>query len=245
AEKKTIMAVFAHADDEIDITPLLSKYSKEGHNIYLVIATKGEKGFSKREVIPKGDSLALARALEANCACEKLGINPPILLEMGDGTLGEDFTGMPLHKSLDSLFRLYKPDVVITWGPEGGYGHIDHRMVSNSVTEIFQSGKSQFPKKLFYTAIPTEHFETYPTAATEDGRWLFNHWKPVKKEWLTVRVHCEKVDTDNALKAMDCYKTQFTDEEMEDNHNWLLHMNRDTVFLRPFIPLTKIEYTIL
>ncbi len=242
--KKIIMALFAHPDDEIDITPALSKYAKEGHTVYLVFATRGEKGPSKRETIAKGDSLAAARTKEAVCACEKLGIHPPIFLDLEDAALVKEFTGKPIKQKLDSLFSLYAPDVLITWGPDGGYGHSDHRMIGNVATEIFQSGKIQYPKLLYFTGIPKENFDTYPVPKTKDGKWLYDNWKPVKKEFLTVRIKCSREDIEQAIHAMDCYKTQFTDEEMEDNHKWLLHMNNDSVYLRPFIPQTKISFTI-
>ena len=43
-EKKIIMAVFAHSDDEIDVMPLLSLYAKKGDDVYLIVATRGERG---------------------------------------------------------------------------------------------------------------------------------------------------------------------------------------------------------
>ena len=80
--KKTIMAVFAHPDDEAvtNVSALLARYAREGHIVYLVIATKGELGTNKHAAIPAGDSLAKVRAGEAACACTSLGIKPPILL---------------------------------------------------------------------------------------------------------------------------------------------------------------------
>lgn len=242
-EKKIIMAVFAHPDDEAvsNISPLLAKYAREGHSVYLVIATKGEQGIAKHANIPAGDSLAKVRAGEAACACEKLDIQTPILLGMGDGTLAKSFTGQPLHVKLDSIFNLYKPDIVITWGPDGGYGHMDHRIVHNVVTELFQSGEFSKPQQLYYTAIPEENWKQKPNFQTEIKQ-MYDYWKPVKKQYLTMRIKCSKQDIDNAESAMYCHKSQFSKEQMEDNRLWMLNTNRDTVFLRPFIPQTKILY---
>lgn len=47
--EKAMMAVFAHSDDELIVSPILSKYAKSGVNIYLVIATDGSKGLSVRQ----------------------------------------------------------------------------------------------------------------------------------------------------------------------------------------------------
>ncbi len=235
------MAIFAHADDEAvsNVTPLLTKYAQEGHTVYLVLATKGELGTSKHANIPAGDTLAVARAGEAACACEKLGIQPPLLLGLGDGSLAKDFTGNPLRVRLDSIFKLYKPDIVITWGPDGGYGHMDHRTVHNVVTELFQSGENLNPKQLYYAGIPTENWKQTPDFKT----WvknMFGNWKPVKKEYLTVRIPCSKQNMLDAMAAMQCHKSQFSQEEMEDIKLWMTNSNRDTVYLRPFLPSKKI-----
>ena len=105
-EKKVIMAVFAHADDEMVISPLLARYAREGHTVYLVIATKGELGVTRHANIPKGDSLALRRIVEASCAGKALGISEPIHLGLGDGSLAKDFTAAPLQINIDSVFVL-------------------------------------------------------------------------------------------------------------------------------------------
>src|SRR5690606_18044554 len=87
ASVKTIMAVFAHPDDEIDVSPLLTKLALQGHKVYLTIATNGDMGVRDHAKIPAGDSLARVRARETECTCKTLGINPPIMLGLGDGKL--------------------------------------------------------------------------------------------------------------------------------------------------------------
>jgi LmbE family N-acetylglucosaminyl deacetylase len=244
AEKKTIMAIFAHPDDEITVSPLLTKYATEGHIVYLVIVTKGELGVTKHANLPAGDTLATIRAGEVACACEKLGIMPPILLGLGDGSLAKDFTGRPLHEKLDSIFKLYKPNIVITWGPDGGYGHMDHRIVHNIVTELFQSGQYSKPEQLFFTGIPTENWKQTPNFQTGNVKWMSDYWKPVKKEYLTVRIKYSKQDIANAEVAMQCHQSQFSKKQMEDIKLWMSNTNRDTVYFRPFIPQKKLSFNL-
>ena len=55
---RTLVAVFAHADDERIVGPLLARYSREGARVVLVIATDGRKGVTRHAGIPAGDSLA-------------------------------------------------------------------------------------------------------------------------------------------------------------------------------------------
>ena len=179
---------------------------------------------------------------EEICATRILGIHDPVFLGMNDGSLDEDFTGQPLHQKLDSIFRLYQPDVVITWGPEGGYGHMDHRLVHDVVTEIFQSGQLPKPQALYYSGIPTENFERLPDFQGKMTRLIKTNWKPVKKEYLTTRIKFGKDDIDKSVRAMQCYRSQFSEQEMVDVKYWMENMNKDTVYLRPFISSTKIRY---
>jgi LmbE family N-acetylglucosaminyl deacetylase len=39
---------------------------------------------------------------------------------------------------------------VITWGPDGGTGHPDHRIVSNIVTQLQRAGAPGVPEHVFY-----------------------------------------------------------------------------------------------
>lgn len=233
-QKKVIMAVFAHPDDEVDVAPLLSTLAKEGNDVYLVIATKGEIGVTDHAKIPAGDSLAHVRERETICNCTVLGIKPPIMLGFGDANLKSRSTLAELHRKLDSVFAAIPPDIVITWGPDGGSGHPDHRMVGDVVTEIYQSGQSPKIGNLYFTGIPTENWQNPPLYLTELGKEVHKTYKTVKKEFLTTRIKCEKPEIEKAINAMYCYKSQYTAAEMADNRLWTLYMNRDTVYLRPF-----------
>jgi LmbE family N-acetylglucosaminyl deacetylase len=243
-KSKTILAVFAHPDDEAvtNVSALLAKYAREGHRVYLIIATKGELGTNDFAGIPAGDSLARVRAMEAECAAKKLGIQPVILLGMNDGKLATtDFTGKKVREKIDSTLQLYQPDVIITWGPDGGYGHFDHRSVHTIVTEIVQSGV--LPKtKLYYAAMPVDILEK-ALATKQLNNWMYNNWKPVDRKYATTRIFVARDDQQKAIDALHCHRSQFDKDNMEQNRLWMLS-TRDTVFLRPFIAAQKISYSL-
>ncbi|MFT3949287.1 MAG: PIG-L family deacetylase [Agriterribacter sp.] len=231
---KTVMAVFAHPDDEIDVSPLLTRLASHGHKVYLTIATNGDMGIREHAKIPAGDSLAHVRARETACTCKTLGINPPVMLGLGDGKLSNWNALAILRKRLDSVFTIYKPDIVITWGAEGGSGHPDHRMVGAVVTEIYQAGQSAGFGKLFYTAIPTEHWKDEPPYKSEPQINYHRQYKPVQKKYLPVRIWCSKEENKIAREAMRCNVSQYPPEELDDNELWMNNMNKDTVYLRPY-----------
>jgi LmbE family N-acetylglucosaminyl deacetylase len=241
---KTIMAIFAHPDDEAvtNISAVLAKYAREGYRVYLVIATKGELGTNDFAGIPAGDSLANVRAREAGCAAKKLMIQPVILLGMNDGKLTTtDFTGKTLREKIDSTLQLYKPGVIITWGPEGGYGHFDHRTVHNVVTELWQAGTLP-QSKLYYAAMPTDVLEK-AVATGQFKNWMYHYWKPVDRKFATTRIVVTKEDQQKAIEALYCHWSQFDKDNMEQNRLWMVS-TKDTIFLRPFIPAKKISYSL-
>src|SRR5687768_2626332 len=68
---RTLVAVFAHPDDESIVSPALAHYARHGTRVYVVIATDGRKGVAKHAGIPAGDSLATVRAGEARCSARE------------------------------------------------------------------------------------------------------------------------------------------------------------------------------
>ena len=154
-DSRTLLAVFAHPDDETSVGPLLARYAREGVTVYLAIATDGQKGVREHAGIPAGAELAAKRAGEARCACQALGIEPPILIGLEDGAMAQEENKAALVREVTRLFAELKPDAVITWGPDGLSGHTDHRIVSAIVTEVYQAAEDP-PGQLYYVGFATE-----------------------------------------------------------------------------------------
>ena len=97
---RTLVAIFAHPDDESIVSPALAHYAREGAKVYVVVATDGRKGVSAHAHIPAGDSLATVRAGEARCSAAALGAQPPILLGFEDAGLSvlSPWPGVPLDR---------------------------------------------------------------------------------------------------------------------------------------------------
>lgn len=130
---RTLLAVFAHPDDEAFGTGgTFAKYAAQGHKVYLVTATRGEAGQINEDYVGSPDAVAatmanlpLIREGELACACAAYGINPPILLDYIDGQLTMVHQGQAVGKIV-RIIRELRPDVLITFGPDGIYGHYDH-----------------------------------------------------------------------------------------------------------------------
>src|SRR5262245_15147997 len=122
-DPRTLVAVLAHADDEGPIAPILARYAREGVKIFLVIASDGMQGVGSTAYLarpdsnPRGEELVRARAAEAHCAAEVLGVQPPIHLDFPDGKLG-DYPGdrtliYRLTERLAQELARLRPDVLI------------------------------------------------------------------------------------------------------------------------------------
>lgn len=230
---KTIMAIFAHGDDEMTVLPILAKYAKEGVNINLVIVTDGSKGVKAHANIPAGDSLAKVRSEETLCLTTTLGINPPILLNYVDGDLALGENLYSLENKIDSLFIKYQPDVILTWGPDGGHGGLDHRIVSNIVTEVFQNEGSKDIKQLLYVGFLKESFDLAPKLNSRSVNWLKENLKTTQKKFLTYRIPIEEEDFKVSREALGCYKSQLIPEYIDEIY-LLMGQNDGVLYLRPW-----------
>jgi LmbE family N-acetylglucosaminyl deacetylase len=206
---KTLVAVFAHPDDEGAAAPILARYAREGARVYLVIATDGSQG-GAHTAIPRGPELARARAGEARCATDALNIQPPILLSFPDAELGhyaDDPTRLArLAEQLEREFERLRPDAVVTWGPDGATGHPDHRLVNSVVTQLARAGAPGVPERLFYVSIPAEGIRLINPARAEPPFLV-----PLAK-YFTVRIAFTPADAEAARAAMGCHRTQYSSE---------------------------------
>ena len=211
----TLVAVFAHPDDETLVAPALASYARAGARVFLVIATDGRRGANAWTGIPAGDSLAKVRANEARCSARELGLQPPILLGFPDAGLS-DFAPWPgkrldtLAIRLDSILRVLRPEAVITWGPEGGYGHADHRLTGQAVTQLFQAGKVPQGVRLFFPGFPEARTATAPP-------WYGQRLHPVSESLLSGSVPFTAADRDAAWRSIACHWSQATAREQADN----------------------------
>lgn len=126
----TLLAVFAHPDDEAFGTGgTLTKYAAEGCDVHLVTATRGEAGLILDPERATPANLPYVRENELRCACQVYGIHPPHFLDYQDGQLPIVNQGQAVGR-LVRVIRDLRPDVVLTFGPDGIYGHYDHIAVA-------------------------------------------------------------------------------------------------------------------
>jgi LmbE family N-acetylglucosaminyl deacetylase len=209
---RTLVAVLAHADDEAPIAPILARYAREGARVYMIVTTDGAQGGANNS-IPRGPQLARVREEEARCAARALGAQPPVLLGFPDGKLG-DYLGdrtllYRLTQRLAAELARLRPDAVLTWGPDGGYGHPDHRLVSDLVVQLQRAGAPGVPERVYYMYLPEEGIR-----AMNPERGAPPFVIP-QARYFTVKVPFAPQDLRAAQRAMACHRTQYTDETVQ------------------------------
>lgn len=209
---KTLVAVFAHGDDEVPVGPILARYARDGVQVHMIIATDGAQGGANTS-IPRGPEMARVRGEEARCSTEALGLHPPILLGFPDGALG-NYTADPAllyrltQRLYEELQRLH-PDVLLTWGPDGGTGHPDHRLVGSIVMQLVRAGAPGVPERLFFASIPAEGFRPLNPERGEPPLLI------PQAKYFTVRVPFTAADFETAKRSMSCHRTQYSDEVVQ------------------------------
>ena len=225
AQTRPVMAVFAHPDDERVVAPLLHRLTRQGREVHLVIATDGSKGVREHAGIAIGKPLADARKLEAECSAKRLGVRLH-MLGLEDGGLASFATLGNLRTGLTEIISRVRPAAIITFGPEGGTGHPDHRLVGNVTTEIVQRGELPAAVDLFYASLPIERLRTAPRASPSVNG--------VAEALLTVRVPVEAQDIAAERESFACHRTQYTQTEMDAINAYLAHAFNGVNYLRPW-----------
>ncbi len=140
-KKDRIAICLAHPDDEFMTNGTIAMLCDAGYPVTVIYATSGEAGLDVSGHGLKGESLSKTREVEVADALKILGVEaPPVFLRYKDGHLPE--SREQLEDSLTKLFSELKPDLVITFGPDGVTGHTDHIAVCSAATAAFDDQKS-------------------------------------------------------------------------------------------------------
>jgi LmbE family N-acetylglucosaminyl deacetylase len=172
-----LMAILAHPDDEsLGNGGTLARYAAEGVEVTLVTATRGQRGwFGDPADNPGLHGLGELRATELRAAATELGIRELILLDYVDGDLDQADAEQVTCELVNHIRRV-RPQVVLTFGPDGGYGHPDHMAISQLTSAaIIRAADPRFGhrcssrgphavSKLYHMAISARLAEVYQAA---------------------------------------------------------------------------------
>ena len=129
-----ILSFFAHPDDEtVFLGGTFAYLAAQGAEIHFASATRGEGGEMGDPPICTREELGAVRENEITCAVEKLSGTSLQFMDFRDPPVGPDGELYPyaeddneLVKSLRELITSINPQIIISHGPGGEYGHPAH-----------------------------------------------------------------------------------------------------------------------
>jgi LmbE family N-acetylglucosaminyl deacetylase len=220
-----LMCVLAHPDDESLATGgVLAQCATEGVATYLLTATRGERGrYGDGTSAPGPDVVGRTREAELTAAAAALGLREVKVLGYPDGAL-DQVDHAQATATIASHLRRVRPHVVITFGPEGAYGHTDHIAISQLTVAAVAcaadphytvNGSDTAPhrvSKLYFIAWSPEKWAAYQAAlkrlvfkvdgeerqATPWPSWAITTVVDTSRVWPT------------AWRAVSCHQTQMS-----------------------------------
>ncbi len=173
----SLLGIFAHPDDEQLMSGAFARYAAEGVRTGLICATRGEAGEIAEADPPLAtpETLGRVREGELRAAADVLGVQHLWFLDYRDsGMMGTpdnenpaSFYRVDTNEALGKIVKIireFKPSVMVTFDPTGGYGHPDHLTVHKLATSAFTvaADPSAYPDagapwqadRLFYSSFP-------------------------------------------------------------------------------------------
>ena len=225
---RRLLAILAHPDDEtLGVGPTLAKYAAEGVDVFLLTATRGQsgrfRGIRQDDARHPGPAaLAEIRELELRAAAGVLGVREVIVLDYHDRQL-DLANPSEVTDCLAGHLRRIRPEVVITFPPDGAYGHPDHIAISQltmsaivtAADPAFRPGSGNEAQpyatpKLYYIAWTEPMWAAYQTTfgramTTVDGT---ERHAVVWPEWsITTRIETRRF-APTVWRAIACHESQ-------------------------------------
>ncbi len=216
-----ILVVLAHPDDEV-LTSGIASLLGESKSVQFVYATSGEAGQDVSGLDLKGASLASARELEQHSALRALDIKrEPLFLHYHDG--GLDTQKESLKADLMAILQATRPQVVLTFGPDGFTGHPDHILVGKATYEAAQalSQSKQYaltrfkPPQFLQMGLTHEAYQQFMKTFTQP---LSSSWvdvKPMAEDAHAIKIPIPHDVIQRKLLAIASHRTQFPQDDLE------------------------------
>jgi LmbE family N-acetylglucosaminyl deacetylase len=232
----SLLFVAAHPDDDVfgAARPVALHADDPDLRFSLIHATDGEAG----EIAPDSgvtrEELGAVRRRETRDGWAAVGRLPDRHEWWGlpDGGL----TDHPFDDLVDRISAVLaeeRPDVVVTFGPDGITGHPDHVTVSAATTTAFErlAGRGEGLRRLLYCAIPQSWIERWNDQRVSQGLEPWDpaqpfHLRGVPDATIGVEVDTEAV-VDRVIAGVRAHKTQWSYQTMDSDPALVDSLRRD------------------
>lgn len=151
-----VLVVAAHPDDETAFAGgMMAKYAAEGHQVHVLWTTRGEGGEMGDPPLTTREQLGAVREAEARVAAAALGVHTVHFLPFVDPVVGPEDTLYPIDATLElfsqtiaAVMAELQPDVILTHGSGGEYGHPQHIFTHQAVFAALEQLKPWQPTEV-------------------------------------------------------------------------------------------------
>ncbi|MCV7099705.1 N-acetyl-1-D-myo-inositol-2-amino-2-deoxy-alpha-D-glucopyranoside deacetylase [Mycobacterium palustre] len=192
SETPRLLFVHAHPDDEsLSNGATIAHYTARGAQVSVVTCTLGEEGEVIGDrwaelAVDRADQLGGYRVGELTAALHALGVGEPVYLGGAGRWRDSGMAGTPRRRrqrfidadereavgALVAIIRERRPHVVVTYDPNGGYGHPDHIHTHRVTTAAVASaglgpGTGDYPGEPW--TVPKFYWSVLSETAMDDG----------------------------------------------------------------------------
>ncbi len=231
-----LAAVLAHPDDDAFGISGSCALHADDLELMVVFATSGEAGWISDPSLATRETLGRVREAEALAAYHVLGLEPDLrFLRHPDGGV----SGVPrerLVSEVEEALLGFRPEVVITFGPEGITAHEDHVAVGSVATDVFHRVGQRLgeggPARLLHVALAERDLAALGDELRSRGLDPPDPNAPfqprgVPDERIGVRVDCRSV-VKRKLEALREHRTQAAELEELPQDLWPEMLSTET-----------------
>jgi LmbE family N-acetylglucosaminyl deacetylase len=234
---RTLAVVVAHPDDDtFGCAGSVALHAEDPRfRFVLVHATRGEAGQIAEGSRATRETLGAVREEEDRRSWVTLGREPDRheWLGLPDGGVA-DHPFEDLVAAIAAILDEERPDVVVTFGPEGVTGHLDHITVGEAATQAFHRVRERGGpglSRLVYDALPDSAIAEWNRRLVAAGLPPFDPTQPFQPRGVPDATIGLSVDTssvaDRVLAALHEHRSQAGDLEAMSDEDWREAMSRE------------------
>lgn len=207
AQVDTLLGVWAHPDDEAYLSSgLMARAVDAGVRVVCLTATRGEGGSLDPERWPP-QTLGSVRESELLRSLAHLGVTEHRFLGLPDV---DWHTPLPSEGAalVEQAVAEVKPDVVLTFGPDGVTGHEGHKSVSRWTTDAMAQVEGDEPQ-LYYAVYARSWAEEFLPLIEPHGVFMDGAEPPVvADEAVDVLVYLDDHEISRKMTALKEHQSQ-------------------------------------
>lgn len=201
---RRVLGVWAHPDDEAYLSAgFMDRVVRAGGEVTVVALSDGEAGF------PADDARSIdvrrtLRRTELRAAMAEIGVTDVRFLGLPDGAVDDADPDAVTH-AVSEIVDEVRPDVTLTFGPDGITGHVDHVACWRLVTEAWRGAPHG---QLWYAAKSVSWHDEWRTLHDRLGLWMTDEPTAVPDDDIQSSVRLDAAETGRKRAVLGAHASQ-------------------------------------